>query len=99
MTLTEQIHPRHGPNLSPMFVALLGFLIQEKLTNPEIVALAITSDGHLLAMVAGEVGFNDYIGLASDFWRNLEGWCKACELAPDQCEIVRQQAEGRIQYH
>jgi hypothetical protein len=80
--LKRLVDPRRGPSLSPMFVAILGYLIGEARSRPEIVEMTITYDGFVMAREAGDIGFNAFIGSQADLWRNLQGWGHAAGLAP-----------------
>ena len=42
----------------------------------------MTSDGFLLGMVKGDVGFNHFLGAKSDLDANLVGVADAVELTP-----------------
>ena len=63
-TLKHQINPRHNrsENLSPMFVAILGYVIDEEITKPAIASLCITSDKFVMAMNQDDIGLNHFIG-------------------------------------
>ena len=98
-TTKEQIDPRRGSNLSPMFIAILGWVIDEKLTEPSIAQIAITSDHFVLAMAHGDIGFNQFIGAETDLWRNLRGWFQDCELDKATITVLCQNIEARIQRH
>lgn len=80
-----------------MFIAILSFLIDEKLTEPTIASLCITSDGFVLAMNQGDIGYNQFIGHERDLWRNLEGWFKTCEIDEATSMVLIQNLQSRIQ--
>ena len=96
-TIKEQINPRRGSNLSPMFVAILGWVIDEKLTEPSIAQITITSDHFVLAMAHSDIGFNQFIGTEDDLWQNLRGWFKSCKLNKATITVLCQNIEARIQ--
>ncbi len=96
-TIKEQIDPRRGSSLSPQFIAILGWVIHEKLTEPSIAQLSITSDHFVLAMAEGDIGFNQFIGAEADLWRNLRGWFQACELNEAIISTLIQNIENRLQ--
>lgn len=98
-TIKEQIDPRRGSSLSPMFIAILGWVIDKKLTQPPIAQITITSDHFVLAMSHDDIGFNQFIGAEDDLWRNLQNWFKACELDKATITVLCQNIEARIQRH
>lgn len=87
-TIKAKIDPRRGGGLSPMFVAILAYLIGETLTDPEIAEMTVTTDGHVIARNDGDIGFNAYIGHESDLDRNLRGWCKATECTAEETDAI-----------
>jgi hypothetical protein len=70
--------------LSGRFGAILACMLGEKWTEPSYAGLTVTSDGHLLGMLDGDIGFNDYIGVESDLLRNVAGVADAADLDADE---------------
>jgi len=69
--LTQKLHPRRFPGMSGTMAAIVGYVLGEDWTTPEIAELHITSDGCVLARVSGDVGCNAFIGSVLDFDRNV----------------------------
>lgn len=66
---------------SGKFRAILGYLLGQRWTEPEIVALMVTSDGMLLASHEDDGGMlNDFIGPVECLLDNLRGLAKVAGL-------------------
>ena len=88
--LFRKCDPRRFPDMSGMMTALLGAVLGQDWTDPRLVAITVTSDGHLLARAEGEIGFDRYIGLASDWRDNLRRFAVAADLtAAERDELFR----------
>lgn len=78
--LAEKLSPARV-QVSPMFTAVLACLLgQEGWTTPELAAVTVTSDGVLLGMRRGDIGFNEFLGTKADLMRNLEGVAEVAGL-------------------
>src|SRR5436190_21261011 len=68
----KKLSPR-SVKTSGVFTAILCYLVgsKEPWTRPALNGLCATSDGCLLAQEAGDIGYNHFIGLATDLDRNL----------------------------
>ncbi len=84
MPLTEKLHPSGFTAMSGKMSAILGFVLSQSWTNPEIQELHITSDGFLMARVDGDIGCNDFIGALSDWDSNLERLFEVAEVTPKE---------------
>lgn len=51
--------------MSRKMVAVVGYILEERLSDPAISELVVTSDGFVLAQSEGEVGANEMIGATS----------------------------------
>ncbi len=74
--LVKKLHPSRFPGMSSKMAAIVGYFIGEVYTNPAIVGLYVTVDGHCLAQSEGEVGYNVYVGVFAEVernWRELVG--------------------------
>ena len=70
--------PRRGEGLSPMFGALLCWLLGlEPMTVPAITGISVAGDS-VLAATTEDPFFNAHLGSVRDFERNLRGWGEAC---------------------
>jgi hypothetical protein len=76
--------------------AIVGYLLGEEWTRPAIAGLVITSDGFLLARDPGSVGYDRFIGEASDLTRNLEDLADAADLTPDERADLAARYRARV---
>lgn len=80
--LADKLNPGRV-RVSPMFHAILACLLgQAGWSRPELSALCVTSDGFVLGCVAGDVGFNQFLGAKADLDRNLAGVADCVGLTP-----------------
>ena len=49
--LVEKLNPARYPYMSGKMAAIVGCILGESFTEPEIAELVVTSDGYLLALV------------------------------------------------
>lgn len=75
--------------------AIVGYVCDEKYTNPAINELVVTSDGFVLAEHIGEVGANTMMGEESDLLRNWRNLLDAAGLTPEE----RKEAEAAYDSH
>jgi len=94
--LVAKVHPKRGAGISGKFAAILGFLLDEKCTEPAIAELHVTSDGGVLAMHEGDIGCNDFIGTVNDLERNLKGWFAAVGCTPDELRLLQNATTAKI---
>jgi len=66
------LHPSRFPWMSTKMMAIVGYIIEGKFTSPAIEKMVITSDGNLLARVAGDSGWNDKLGSIDEFKHNWD---------------------------
>lgn len=78
-SLVEKLSPSHL-RMSGKMTAIVGNILGQKFTDPEVCGLAISSDGHVTSMDA-------YIGLASDLERNLDALVGAAELNVGEADL------------
>jgi len=78
--LVSKLHPRRFPGMSGKMSAIVGYLLGEKFTDPEIAELAITSDGFVMGRVGDDIGMNDIVGTVSDLERNWGSLLDAADL-------------------
>ncbi|MEI7460449.1 MAG: hypothetical protein WCK15_13645 [Pirellula sp.] len=56
----------------------------EDWTSPRLVAMVVTSDGHLLGRCDGEAEFKAFLGEVDDLIRNIQGVAPVAELDGDE---------------
>lgn len=78
--LGRKLHPGRFDGISGKMSAIVGFILGEKFTDPEIVEMAITFDGFVMGRVRGDIGMNDIIGSASDLERNWGSLLQTADL-------------------
>jgi len=74
---------RPSPRFRAMLQCLLGL---DPVTTPSYRSLIITSDGFLLGCHTGDIGYNDFIGVASDLERNCRGIAEAAHLDQEETQ-------------
>ena len=58
-SLKTKLHPRRFPNMSPMMMAILGYMLDEHYTTPEIEEMAVSEEeNRVYIRKAGDTGFN-----------------------------------------
>jgi len=68
--IKRALNPTRFPGMPTKLMAIVGYIIEAKFTQPPIKEMIVTSDGILLARVEGDIGYNDVIGSVDDFKRN-----------------------------
>lgn len=97
--LASKIHPTHGTNISPMFRAILWYLVEDDPNGdvePGIVEMTALEDGGVLARPEGHVGFNAFLGHREDMIRNLEGWGRDRRLTANEMKAWRDHYRSMI---
>jgi hypothetical protein len=82
--LIRKLHPARFSAMSPKMAAIVGCILGEKFTEPQLVGLTVTSDGFVLGMPAGGIGFDDFVGAFTDLDRNWNVLLDAAELTPEE---------------
>ena len=77
MTLAEKLNPNRFSNMSGKMAAIVGAIIGNKFTEPEMHGLAISSDGYVTSM-------ETFIGTAIDLEDNIERLLEAAELSEEE---------------
>ena len=91
------IDPRRGESLSPMFAALLCWLLGLKpVTTPAITGVSVAGES-VLAATTEDPFLNAHLGCVEDFERNLRGWGEACgaDAATIDSLVDRMRRAGR----
>lgn len=84
MSLVEKLNPNGFTSMSGKMAAILGYVLGETWSEPEIRELHVTVDGFLLARHNGDVGCNDFIGAMGDFTDNTNRLFEVAELRLDE---------------
>jgi hypothetical protein len=53
--LFQKFRPYHHPQMSQVFAAIVGFVLDEYIVSPRMATLTVSPDGFLLAWAEGEV--------------------------------------------
>ena len=82
--LIEKLRPDRFTAMSGKMAAIVGYSLDERVSDPAISELVVTSDGFVLAQTEGEVGANDMIGEEADLNRNLLSLIEAAGLSEEE---------------
>lgn len=97
--LVDKLRPDRFTAMSGKMAAIVGYILDERFSDPAISELVVTSDGFVLAQTEGEVGANDMIGEESDLNRNLLRLIEAAGLSEEEIrEFGRLQRERIRRY-
>jgi len=97
--LIEKLRPDRFTAMTGKMAAIVGYILDERFTDPAIIELVVTSDGFVLAQSEGEVGANDLIGSEADLNRNLLELIAAAGLSDGEArEFGRLQRERISRY-
>ena len=77
VTLAGKLHPDRFSAMSGKMAAIVGYILGESWTEPEIAALSVTSDGFVLTDA-------EFFGEAADLDRNLLNLLVAAETTADE---------------
>lgn len=76
--LIDKLRPDRYTAMSGKMAAIVGYILEERFSDPAITELVVASDGFALAQREGEVGANEMIGEETDLNRNLLLLCRYC---------------------
>lgn len=76
--------------------AVVGYILDERFTDPAISELVVTSDGFVLAQAEGEVGANEMLGTEVDLNRNLLDLITAAGLTETEVQEFGKLQRERI---
>ena len=71
-------------SMSGIMAAILGYILGETWSEPEIRELHVTADGFLLARRSGDIGCNDFIGGLGDWDANLRRLFEVAEVTTEE---------------
>ncbi len=90
--LVAKLRPDRFTAMSGKMAAIVGYILDERFSEPAISELVVTSDGFVLAQSEGEVGANDLVGTETDLNRNLLDLITAAGLSAAEIQEF-----GRLQ--
>ena len=82
--LVAKLRPDRFTAMSGKMAAIVGYILDERFSDPAISELVVTSDGFVLAQTEGEVGANDMLGTEVDLNRNLLDLIGAAGLTAEE---------------
>lgn len=94
--LVEKLRPDRFTAMSGKMAAIVGYILNERFSEPAISELVVTSDGFVLAQTEGEVGANDMIGPEADLNRNLLTLIEAAGLTDEEIREFGRLQRDRI---
>ena len=97
--LADKLRPDRFTAMSGKMAAIVGYILDQSMSEPTINELVVTSDGFVLAERSGEVGANEMLGTEEDLNRNLVSLLDAAGLTDDEvAEFGRLQRERIRRY-
>ena len=94
--LIAKLRPERFTAMSGKMAAIVGYILEERFSDPAISELVVTSDGFVLAQPEGEVGANEMIGSEADLNRNLLDLIEAAGLTDEQVAEFGRRQRDRI---
>ena len=85
--IATKLHPSRFPNMSPRMAALVGYFLDKKWMDPQIVDLCLTTDKIVLAGTTDDWLFNNIIGPLDDFNSNFEDLISLTDLTEAELAI------------
>lgn len=76
-SLAEKLHPDHFSAMSGKMAAIIGYVLGESWTEPEIKAMSVTSDGYVTSE-------SEFLGEAADLDRNILNLLVAADLSDEE---------------
>ncbi len=95
--LVAKLRPDRFTAMSGKMAAIVGYILDERFSDPAISELVVTSDGFVLAQSEGEVGANDLIGTETDLNRNLLDLITAAGLSAEEIQEFGRLQRKRIE--
>ena len=90
-SLVAKLHPRRFSGMSPQMAAVVGYVVDERYTDPWIAFASVTSDGYVVATPASGGGFHHdvFLGAFDDVLRNVRALVTAAGLLPEEEALLR----------
>lgn len=82
--------------VSPLFQAVLAFLLDQQWTAPAIAEIILTSDGHLLVRHEDEIGASFFPGSREDLRDNIRGVSQVLGATRAQELWLLERVEGKL---
>jgi hypothetical protein len=79
---------------SGTFTAILGFLLDEDWTTPNIEELRVVRDAHLMARTSGQADFKAFRGAKAGLIRNIHQAAAAAGLDGDELSYLLERVAG-----
>jgi len=89
LTLAEKLRPDRFSEMSGKMAAIVGYILGESWTEPEIVALSVTSDGFVTTE-------SEFMGEAADLDRNILNLLVAAELSAEERAEFERRYRDRV---
>jgi|LakMenEpi03Aug12_release.lakeMendotaPanAssembly.Ray.scaffolds.fasta_scaffold2898548_1 hypothetical protein len=70
--------------ISDQFRAILGCLLEQTWTEPRLVQMILSPEGHLLGRAEGQATEQVYLGTQDDLTRNINGIAQVAALDGDE---------------
>jgi len=83
-SMQKKLHPARFSHMSVRMGAIVGYLIDVSVTDPDITGLTITSDNFVLAATSDDPFMNSFIGSWSDLKRNLKELIEVADLTKEE---------------
>ena len=100
MTMSElarKLHPKRFPGMSPLMAAIVGFVLGESFTNPEIAEISVSeSEGYVYLRKEGAVGFDGFQSL-DDLRQNWNRLLDVAGLEPEERREAVQLFHAKIE--
>ena len=94
--LKDRLHPKRFTEMSPKMASIVAYILGENWVTPQVSGIMVTSDGFALASVQGDLGYNHFLGAASDLENNLERLEQAAGLNEEQRKLFARLRKERI---
>lgn len=94
--LTRKLHPSRYPGMSPKMAALVGFLVEDQFTQPDIAEVQVTSDGYAMGRASDDCGCNQFLGNFGEVRDNFARLRDVAGLTPDESQEFNSQFARRF---
>jgi hypothetical protein len=88
--LTDKLHPARFPGMSPLMSAIVGYILRQSFTNPEIAEILVSESENIVYIrQSGSPKFDGLLSMA-DLRRNWNALMDAAGLSTgERAEAVR----------
>ena len=94
--LVAKLRPDRFTAMSGKMAAIVGYILDERFSEPAISEPVVTADGFVLAQSQGEVGANKMLGTEVDLNRNLLDLIEAAGLTAAEIQEFGRRQRKRI---